>query len=68
MVEFSYVFPGKVVFGPNSVNKVPDEVSRLASEKGRVLLVTDKNMLSLGLSERVIKPLAEKGHQVEVFS
>ena len=68
MVEFSYVFPGKVIFGPNSVNKVPDEVSRLASKKSRVLLVTDKNMVRLGLPERVTKPLTEKGHDVEVFS
>lgn len=68
MVEFTYVFPGKVVFGPDSVNKVPDEVARLASARSRVLVVTDKNMVRLSLSERVTKPLQEKGHHVEVFS
>jgi alcohol dehydrogenase class IV len=50
------------------VNKVPDEVARLANQKSRVLLVTDKNILRLGISERVTNPLKEKGHEVEVFS
>jgi alcohol dehydrogenase class IV len=50
------------------VNNVPDEVARLANQESRVLLVTDKNILRLGISERVTNPLKEKGHEVEVFS
>lgn len=68
MVEFSYAFPRKVIFGPNSVNKVPDEVARLAPPQARVLLVTDKTIAKLGLSNKVISPLKEKGYRVEVFS
>ena len=68
MVEFSYVFPRKVVFGPNSINKVPDEVARLASPQARVLLVTDKTIAQIGLSNKVVGPLKEKGHEVDVFS
>ena len=49
------------------MNKVPDEVARLASQKSRVLVVTDKNILRLGISDRVVNPLKEKGHEVEVF-
>lgn len=62
------MFPRKVVFGPNTVEKVPEEVVRLARKKSRVLLVTDMNMVRLGLTERVNKPLTEKGHDVDVFS
>jgi len=47
---------------------VPHEVARLASKKSRALVVTDKNMLRLGISDRVVSPLKEKGHEVEVFS
>jgi alcohol dehydrogenase class IV len=67
-LEFSHAFPRKVVFGPNSVNKVPDEVTRLASPKAHVLVVTDKTIAQIGLSNRVVASLKDKGHEVEVYS
>ena len=60
-MEFSHAFPRKVVFGPNSVNKVPDEVTRLASPKAHVLVVTDKTIAQIGLSNRVVASLKDKG-------
>ena len=68
MVEFSHAFPRKVVFGPSTVNKVPNEVARLASPRARVLLVTDETIAQIGLSNKVVTPLKEKGHEVDIYS
>jgi alcohol dehydrogenase class IV len=68
LVEFSYAFPRKVVFGPNSVNSVPDEVARLASPQARVLLVTDKTIAQIGLSNKLVTPLKDRGHDIDVYS
>jgi alcohol dehydrogenase len=68
LVEFSYAFPRKVVFGPNSVSKIPDEIAKLAPQNARVLFVTDKNLASLGVSNKPVTSLKERDHQVDVFS
>ena len=67
-MEFSHAFPRKVIFGPNSVNKVPNEVARLAPTKAHVLVVTDKTIADIGLPNRIVAPLKDKGHEVEVYS
>ena len=67
-MEFSFAFPRKVIFGPNSTKKVSDEIARLASLHASVLLVTDKTIAKIGLSNRVIAPLRERGYEVDVYS
>ncbi|MGO9643673.1 MAG: iron-containing alcohol dehydrogenase [Candidatus Bathyarchaeia archaeon] len=67
MVEFTYCFPRKVIFGANACTKIPYEIVRLAKPKSRVLVVTDKNIANAGIADRVISPITENGHMVEVF-
>lgn len=67
MAKFIFDFPKRVVFGPNTVSEVANEADRVFGRKSRILLVTDKTLTKIGLSDRVRKPLEEGGHQVDVF-
>ena len=52
LVEFTYCFPQKVIFGANACMKVPDEIVRLAKQRSRVLVVTDKNIANAGIEHQ----------------
>ncbi len=63
---WSFQSAGTLVFGRESVNQLGDIAGRLSSK--RVLVVTDAVLVKAGIADRVVKPLAESGAAVEVFS
>jgi alcohol dehydrogenase len=62
---FTFVSPGKLVFGVNAVTTLGDEAQLLKAS--RVLIVTDKGVEKAGLVEKVKSPLEEKKMSVQVF-
>jgi alcohol dehydrogenase class IV len=63
---WSFQSAGTLVFGRDSVNQLGDIAGRLKAK--RVLVVTDAVLVKAGIADRVVKPLAESGAAVEVFS
>jgi alcohol dehydrogenase class IV len=54
-----------LIEGENSILKIPDLLKKL--EKNRILLVTDKNITSLGLTHPLLEALKKEGINVSVF-
>ncbi len=55
----------EVVFGPGSCRKIGRIARRLKTSKA--LLITDKILVSLGMTEKIQKPLSEEGLVLKVF-
>jgi alcohol dehydrogenase class IV len=57
---------GQIVFGRGAVNQLGDVMTRLGAN--RVLIVTDPVLDKVGTLERVRRPLAEAGIEVDAFT
>jgi alcohol dehydrogenase class IV len=57
-----------VTFGANRVDRLGEDVDRLAGKRARVLLVTDPGLIAAGAAGRVQRILEEAGHETAVFS
>ena len=55
----------EVVFGPGACRKIGRIARRLKTSKA--LLITDKILVSLGMTEKIQKPLSEEGLVLKVF-
>lgn len=64
-VEFNY--PKKYIFGPNAVDNICREVEPFAPKGSKILIVTDKNLVDLGLANRILKPLEEEKYQLAIY-
>jgi alcohol dehydrogenase class IV len=62
---FLFSSPGKIVFEPNGIQKVGEELKTLGVKKP--LLVTDKGVKGSGLLVRLIGPLDAAGIPYSVF-
>ncbi len=62
---WSFHTAGQLVFGPGAVQQLGDFVSRRSIE--RVLIVTDRNLVSAGVVEKVQQPLDKVGIKIEIF-
>ena len=62
---WSFYTAGQLTFGPGAVGQLGDLAARY--RLGRVFVVTDKTLVSLGIAERVVEPLRAAGMTVEVF-
>ncbi len=58
----------RVIFGANRVDRLGEDVERLAGRRARVLLVTDPGLIAAGAAGRVQRILEEAGHATSVFS
>jgi len=65
MNGFQFRIPGSITSGAGSVRQIATDWALRNAR--RVLLVTDENMVRLGLADRVIEPLREGGLEVLVF-
>ena len=65
MAGFQFRIPGSITSGAGSVRNIAADWA--LRDARTVLLVTDENMVRLGLAERIIEPLREAGHEVPVF-
>jgi 4-hydroxybutyrate dehydrogenase len=61
-----YNYPTTILYGPGAVGELAKRLAAAADR--RFVLVTDAGVVKAGLAERVRKPLAEHGQQVEVFT
>ena len=58
----------RVTCGANRVDRLGEDVERLAGRSARVLLVTDPGLIAAGAAGRVQRILDEAGHATAVFS
>jgi alcohol dehydrogenase class IV len=58
----------RIVFGANRVDRLGEDVERLAGRRARVLLVTDPGLIAAGAAGRVQRILEEARHAAEIFS
>jgi alcohol dehydrogenase class IV len=65
MDGFQFRIPGSITSGAGSIRQIAS-VWALRDAR-RVLLVTDENMVRLGLADRIIEPLRDGGHEILVF-
>jgi alcohol dehydrogenase class IV len=56
---------GRLVFGSGAIRQLPAGLERITSNK--VLIITDRRLVSAGLVDRVRTPLIESGRTVDVF-
>lgn len=63
---FQYNYPTTILYGPGAVAELAKRLAAAADR--RFVLVTDAGVVKAGLAERVRKPLAESGQQVEIFT
>lgn len=63
--SWNFYSAGQLTFGAGSVNQLGDLAVRHAV--GRVLVVTDQTLVSVGIVKRVVAPLTKAGLTVEVF-
>ena len=56
---FLFSSPGKIVFEPNGIQKVADEIKALGAQKP--LLVTDKGVRNSGTLKRLQDPMSAAG-------
>jgi len=62
----NFQLPKKIIFGLNSHRKVGSEVKSLGGKK--VLLVTDQNLMKMGMPRKVEKSMIRRGIDVDVFT
>ncbi|HXV25905.1 MAG TPA: iron-containing alcohol dehydrogenase [Alphaproteobacteria bacterium] len=61
--------PGpRIAFGANRVDRLGEDVERLAGPRARVLLVTDPGLIAASVAGRVQRILDDAGHVAVVFS
>jgi alcohol dehydrogenase class IV len=65
MLSFAFRAPTKIVFGPDAVAQLADELAGLGADKA--LVVTDPGLVRAGLLERVTNVLREHDVAFEVF-
>jgi len=65
---FNFDAPIPLAFAENRTAKLGRDVSRLAGDNARVLLVADPFLLESGLTDKVVEPLTGAGHAVEIYS
>jgi alcohol dehydrogenase class IV len=58
----------RVTFAANRVDRLGEDVDRLAGKRARVLMVTDPGLIAAGAAGRVQRILEEAGHATVVFS
>src|SRR5688572_10208534 len=63
---FQYNYPTTILYGPGAVGELAKRLAAAADR--RFVLVTDAGVVKAGLAERVRKPLADHGQQVEIFT
>ncbi|MGQ9787724.1 MAG: iron-containing alcohol dehydrogenase [Candidatus Hadarchaeaceae archaeon] len=64
-VEFNY--PKKYIFGTNAVDNIYREVELFIKKGSKILIVTDKNLLEMGLVNRALKPLEEENYALTIY-
>ncbi|MEM4188797.1 MAG: iron-containing alcohol dehydrogenase [Candidatus Hadarchaeum sp.] len=64
-VEFNY--PKKYIFGTNAVDNICREVEPFAPKGSKILVVTDKNLMNIGLVNRILKPLEEEKYTLTIY-
>lgn len=62
---WNFYSAGRVVFGSGGIRQLPRCLDRIPS--GKVLLITDQQLVRAGVVDRVRMPLLESGRNVEVF-
>jgi alcohol dehydrogenase class IV len=65
MSEIDFRTPGTIISGPGCCTRVAEEHALRTCR--RVLVVTDRNLNSLGFAERITKPLERKGVSTLVY-
>ena len=63
---FMFQLPRKIVFGNGSVKRLGEEAQALFGGK-KVLLISDKGVISAGLTKDAVASLQESGYEVAVF-
>ncbi len=63
---WSFHTAGQLTFGPGAAGQLGGLASR--RNIGRLLIVTDRNLVEAGIEERVRKPIEESGVTVETFA
>jgi alcohol dehydrogenase class IV len=58
----------RVTFGSNRVDRLGEDVDRLAGRRSKVLLVTDPGVIAAGAAGRGQRALEQAGHATAVFS
>ena len=58
----------RVTFGANRLDRLGEDVERLAGQQAKVLLVTDPGVIAAGVAARVERILHEAGHATAIFS
>jgi alcohol dehydrogenase class IV len=58
----------RVTFGSNRVDRLGEDVDRLAGRRSKVLLVTDPGVIAAGAAGRVQRAIEQSGHATAVFS
>ncbi|MBN34314.1 MAG: hypothetical protein CMM46_05960 [Rhodospirillaceae bacterium] len=68
IAPFNFDAPIPLAFGEGRLAKLGRDVTKLAGESARVVLVADPFLIESGLAADAERPLTEAGHAVTVFS
>jgi alcohol dehydrogenase class IV len=63
--SFLFSSPGKIIFGPGEVDKIPQEIKALGTK--RPLLVTDKGVKNSGVLAKLLSPMDKAGVPYTIF-
>lgn len=66
MNDFSFLAPGKVLFGAGSMNKLPEVLVDKSSE-GVILLLTDQGIKGTGVADKVADQIEAEGYSVYTY-
>jgi len=61
-----FTFPPRIKFGNDSAKELGKEVLSLKLNSGKVMILTDQNMIDVGLADKIIYPLKNEGLEVWV--
>ncbi len=68
IASFSTEPSPRIVFGVDRVDRLGEDVDRLAGRRARVLVVTDPGLIAAGAAGRIQRILEEAGHETVLFS
>lgn len=67
MQSFALALIPEIVFGPGRLSDLPGRVTSLAGKDQPVMIVADPAMAMLGITARLVKLLAEAGHDSKLY-
>lgn len=67
MQPFSLASVPEIIFGNGRLSDLPGHVTRLAGKGRAVMIIADPAMTSLGVTAKLVKLLADAGHETSVY-